>query len=168
VFANLCSTSNVPGCLRRELPFTIFGPNAEIPYSYQGSIGMQQQLGAAASVEADYVFTGERAAAWNATGHNINLSYNPATGTNYPFSDLSRRPYPEWGRVDNWIQQGARSNYHALSLAFVRRMRGNWHEYRGVKVMPTFHPAYLLRNPGSKRDVWEDMKKVRGILQGDE
>jgi hypothetical protein len=143
VFANLCSTSNVPGCLRRELPFTIFGPNAQIPYSYQGSIGMQQQLGAAASVEADYVFTGERAAAWNATGHNINLSYNPATGTNYPFSDISRRPYPEWGRVDNWIQEGARSNYHALSLAFVRRMRGNW-QASGTYLLSTIKDAVAL------------------------
>ncbi len=126
VLANLCSTRNVPGCLRRELPFTIFGPNAVIPHSYQASIGLQRQLGSTASVEADYVFTGERNAAWNATGHNVNLSYNPATGANYPFSDISRRPYPDWGRVDNWIQEGARSNYHALSTGFVRRMRNGW------------------------------------------
>jgi DNA polymerase len=32
--------------------------------------------------------------------------------------------------------------------------------------MPTFHPAYLLRNPSSKREVWEDMKRVRAILNG--
>jgi hypothetical protein len=87
---------------------------------------LQRQLGSSASVEADYVFTGERNAAWNATGHNVNLSYNPATGANYPFSDISRRPYPDWGRVDNWIQEGARSNYHALSTGFVRRMRNGW------------------------------------------
>lgn len=42
----------------------------------------------------------------------------------------------------------------------ITRMRGVWHEYRGVKVMPTFHPAYLLRNPGDKKLVWEDIKKV--------
>jgi len=126
VLSRLCSTANVPGCLRRELPFTIFGPNAEIPYSYQGSLGLQRQLGAVTSIEADYVFTGERSAGWNATGHNVNLSYNPDTGANYRFSDISRRPFPEWGRVDNWVQQGARSNYHALSTAFVRRMRGGW------------------------------------------
>jgi DNA polymerase len=32
-------------------------------------------------------------------------------------------------------------------------------------LVPTFHPAYLLRNPGSKREVWEDMKKVRALLE---
>jgi uracil-DNA glycosylase family 4 len=46
----------------------------------------------------------------------------------------------------------------------ITRMRGNWHEYRGVPVMPTFHPAYLLRNPSDKRVVWEDIKLVMGAL----
>jgi uracil-DNA glycosylase family 4 len=46
----------------------------------------------------------------------------------------------------------------------ITRMRGVWHEYRGVKVMPTFHPAYLLRNPGDKRLVWSDIKQVMGEL----
>ena len=47
----------------------------------------------------------------------------------------------------------------------ITRMRGRVYDYRGVSLMPTFHPAYLLRNPSSKREVWEDMKKVRAILQ---
>ena len=38
--------------------------------------------------------------------------------------------------------------------------RGSWLEYDGIKVMPTYHPAYLLRNPAAKKDVWADMKKV--------
>ena len=42
----------------------------------------------------------------------------------------------------------------------IMRMRGNWREYRGIPVMPTFHPAYLLRTPGDKRLVWDDMRKV--------
>jgi uracil-DNA glycosylase len=46
----------------------------------------------------------------------------------------------------------------------ITRMRGNWHEYRDVPVMPTFHPAYLLRNPADKRVVWEDIKLVMGAL----
>jgi DNA polymerase len=48
----------------------------------------------------------------------------------------------------------------------ITRMRGNWREFRGIPVMPTFHPAYLLRNPASKREVWEDMKLVRDRLRG--
>jgi len=46
----------------------------------------------------------------------------------------------------------------------ISRLRGNWHEYRGIKFMPTYHPAYLLRNPQDKRLVWEDMKKIMGVL----
>ena len=49
----------------------------------------------------------------------------------------------------------------------ITRLRGNWKTYRGIPLMPTFHPAYLLRNPSAKREVWEDMKKVRAILQAE-
>ena len=48
----------------------------------------------------------------------------------------------------------------------ISRLRGRVYEYRGAKLIPTFHPAYLLRNPASKREVWEDMKLVRDLLKG--
>jgi uracil-DNA glycosylase len=47
----------------------------------------------------------------------------------------------------------------------ISRLRGRVFEYRGAKLIPTFHPAFLLRSPDRKRDVWEDMKKVRLLLQ---
>jgi DNA polymerase len=43
--------------------------------------------------------------------------------------------------------------------------RGSWLEYHGIKVMPTYHPAYLLRNPAAKKEVWQDMKKVMAKLE---
>ena len=47
----------------------------------------------------------------------------------------------------------------------ISRMRGNVLDFRnGIKLVPTFHPAFLLRSPDRKRDVWEDMKKVRALL----
>jgi uracil-DNA glycosylase len=47
----------------------------------------------------------------------------------------------------------------------ISRLRGQLHDFRGgAKVIPTFHPAFLLRSPDRKRDVWEDMKKVRELL----
>jgi len=46
----------------------------------------------------------------------------------------------------------------------IGKLRGQFHDYRGTKVMPTFHPAYLLRDPHKKREVWEDMKMVRDLL----
>jgi len=42
----------------------------------------------------------------------------------------------------------------------ISRIRGEWQSYHGIPLMPTYHPAYLLRNPEGKRDVWEDMKEV--------
>ena len=45
-----------------------------------------------------------------------------------------------------------------------RSWRGSWGEYRGVPVMPTYHPAFLLRNAEMKRPVWEDLQKVTGRL----
>ncbi len=44
------------------------------------------------------------------------------------------------------------------------RLRGRFHEYSGLQIMPTYHPAYLLRNPSGKRAVWEDIQKVMEAL----
>jgi DNA polymerase len=51
------------------------------------------------------------------------------------------------------------------SIEPISRIRGREFAFRGATLIPTFHPAYLLRNPSAKREVWEDMKKVRAILQ---
>jgi DNA polymerase len=50
----------------------------------------------------------------------------------------------------------------------ITRVRGRLFDCRGAVLIPTFHPAYLLRNPSAKREVWEDMKQVRAILQGEQ
>lgn len=42
----------------------------------------------------------------------------------------------------------------------ITRDRGSWRTYKGIPLMPTFHPAYLLRNPGAKRPVWEDVQAI--------
>ena len=47
----------------------------------------------------------------------------------------------------------------------ISQMRGEFHDYYGMQLMPTFNPAYLLRDPSKKREVWEDMKRVRALLQ---
>jgi len=51
------------------------------------------------------------------------------------------------------------------STVTISKLRGNWHSYHGIKLMPTFHPAYLLRNPADKKLVWEDIKQVMKELQ---
>ena len=47
----------------------------------------------------------------------------------------------------------------------ISRMRGRFFDYRGIPLIPTYHPSYLLRNPSAKREVWEDMKAVRARLK---
>ncbi len=46
----------------------------------------------------------------------------------------------------------------------ISKLRGEFHDFMGIKVLPTYHPAYLLRNPEKKRAVWEDMKKLMSAM----
>ena len=63
----------------------------------------------------------------------------------------------------------ALGNFAAQTLLHTRvkisQLRGKFHDYQGVKVMPTFHPAYLLRNPQDKRLAWEDLQKIMFELE---
>jgi DNA polymerase len=51
------------------------------------------------------------------------------------------------------------------SDAPISRLRGQFHTYEGIPLMPTFHPAFLLRNPSAKREVWDDLKQVMAELE---
>ena len=46
----------------------------------------------------------------------------------------------------------------------ISRLRGRIYDFRGAKLIPTFHPSFLLRSPDRKRDAWEDLKKARALL----
>jgi DNA polymerase len=48
----------------------------------------------------------------------------------------------------------------------ISAIRGRFHDYHGRRLMPTYHPAYLLRNPGAKKMVWEDVQKIMKVLRG--
>ena len=117
-----CPVNPAPNCVRQSLPGHMIGPVNETTYSYQSSIGVQRQLGASMAVEVDYVSTASRAEVYR---HNINLTYNQATGINYPFQDISRRPFPDWGVVEPYYPDGW-SNYRALQMAFSKRFSNRW------------------------------------------
>lgn len=53
---------------------------------------------------------------------------------------------------------------YLLNKSGIMRLRGKWDSYNNIKVMPTFHPAYLLRNPGAKREVWSDLQQVMKLF----
>ncbi len=46
----------------------------------------------------------------------------------------------------------------------ISKFRGEWFDFRGAKLIATYHPAYLLRNPPAKADVWKDLQKVMALL----
>jgi uracil-DNA glycosylase len=60
---------------------------------------------------------------------------------------------------------GASAAQHLLKTDVpVSVLRGQFHDYNGIPVMVTYHPAYLLRNPSAKKQVWEDMQKIMALL----
>jgi DNA polymerase len=65
------------------------------------------------------------------------------------------------------VTLGATATQNLLETKMpIGKLRGKFHEFHGSKVMPTFHPAYLLRDPNKKREVWDDMKLVKEYLRG--
>lgn len=59
---------------------------------------------------------------------------------------------------------GAVAMRYVMKKEGISRERGSWQEYHGIKVMPTYHPAYLLRNPSAKKDVWSDLQQVMQVF----
>ena len=74
-------------------------PGRQTSYSHQASAGVQRQFGNTMSFEANYVYSGGRLEEPYNT-MNVNLTYNPATGANYPFTDVTHRAFPQWGLVN--------------------------------------------------------------------
>ena len=131
VLANACDvTGNRAGCLRRSVTIEIPAPSEsslaeplhEVSFSHQASVGVQRQLGSVMAFETNYVFTGGRK---EEVARNMNLSYNAATGANYPFTDRTRLPFPDWGLVLGEFMVG-RTNYHGLESSFTKRMNNRW------------------------------------------
>jgi Carboxypeptidase regulatory-like domain/TonB dependent receptor len=122
--ANACDLNgSKPGCIRRAINQEIVYPGRATPYSNQASVGVQRQITTDSSIEVNYVYT-------HGTGeevvHNANLTYNPATGANYPFTtDIAHRPFPDWGVV-LLEYLGGYSNYHGTDVTFTKRFSHRW------------------------------------------
>jgi hypothetical protein len=120
--ARACDINSTPTCIRRAIAQEINYPGRRTPYSHQASVGVQHQLGETMSVEANYVYTAGRL---EETVHNANVSYNPATGANYNFNDITRRPFPDWGVVLLEYLEGW-SDYHGTDLTLTKRFSNRW------------------------------------------
>jgi hypothetical protein len=127
---------------RRSTTGTIASPALDTSYAYQTSVGVQRQLGATMSVQADYIYTANR---HELTTRNINLVFNPATGVNYPFSQA--RVYDDWNIVGMRFSDGA-SNYHGLQTAFTKRMSKRFQLSGTYTLSATWYKNVLPLNPG--------------------
>ena len=139
-----CSVNRSATCLRPAIANNFVAPDLKSPFSHQASLGVQRQLGDTMAVEADWVFTGSRDIL---VGRNINLSYNPATGANYPFTDISRRPFPDFGALTVLRPDGDNS-YHALQVGLTKRMSNRWQASATYSMGAQWNLDQLPLNPG--------------------
>ncbi len=111
-------------CLTRDLQEFVGLPKyVHLPRTFQSSIGVQRQFGNVAAVTADYVYS--KGTHEKDVVDNINLTFNSATGVNFPFATRSTRPYPDWGVVSMNTHLG-RSAYHALQTSLTKRFSNRW------------------------------------------
>ena len=116
--------SGTAPCLLRNLQEMAPIPDyAHIQHAWQSSIGVAHQIGTYMAVEADYVGTFERAE--RSQQDNVNVTFNPATGLPYPYSDVSHRAFPAYGIVGAGPMTG-QSNYRALQTSFTKRLSNHW------------------------------------------
>ena len=119
------NNGNRAGCLQNSLNELVSPPeySTDLGSSWQNSIGFGHQFGTTMAFEADYVYN--KGMNEKDIIDNINLTYNPATGANYPFNDLTRRAFPTWGNISLLSREG-RSSYHGLQTSFTKRMSNRW------------------------------------------
>lgn len=112
------------GCLIRDAQ-EVTAPHdmMRVPRTWQTTVGFQHQFGNSVSAEVDFVYS--KGSDEKDVVDNVNLSYNPATGANYPFADRARRPFPDWGVVSMNTHNG-RSRYRALQTSVQKRFSNRW------------------------------------------
>jgi DNA polymerase len=148
VNAELMFVGEAPGADEDEQGFPFVGRAGQLLTKIIEGIGMKR----------DEVFIG-----------NINRCRPPGNRQPLPAETAACRPFllreVAVVRPKVIVVMGNTATQNLLGVRTpISKLRGHFQEYFGVKVMPTFHPAYLLRDPHKKREVWEDMKKVRDYL----
>lgn len=151
------------GNFNAELMFVGEAPGADEDIKGEPFVGRAGQLLTkiieAIGLKRDEVFIG-----------NINRCRPPGNRQPLPEEASVCRPYLlreiEVIKPKVIVVLGAHAAHNLLEVKTpISKLRGHFHDYFGTKVMPTFHPAYLLRDPHKKKEVWEDMKMVRDLLR---
>jgi Carboxypeptidase regulatory-like domain/TonB dependent receptor len=111
-------------CLLRDLQEQAPIPDySHVTHSWQSSIGIAQQFGSTTALQVDYVQTNSRNE--KSIQDNINLTFNPATGVPYPYSDVAHRAYPMFGVVGAIPHTGS-SDYYGVQSSLTKRLSNRW------------------------------------------
>ena len=146
--AELMFVGEAPGADEDEQGFPFVGRAGKLLTDIMMAIGLNREA----------VFIG-----------NINRCRPPGNRAPEPDETIACKPFLKREiavvRPKVIVVLGATAAHNLLETKVpIGKLRGQFHDYLGTKVMPTFHPAYLLRDPHKKREVWEDMKMVRDFL----
>jgi len=111
-------------CLLRDLqeqaPIPAY---SHVTHSWQSSIGIAQQFGTTSALQVDYVQTNSRNE--KSIQDNVNITFNPATGIPYRYSDVAHRAYPQFGLVGSIPHLGS-SDYYGVQSSLTKRMSNRW------------------------------------------
>jgi hypothetical protein len=111
-------------CLLRDLQeMAPISDYSHVTHSWQSSIGVAQQFGTTSALQVDYVQTNSRNE--KSIQDNVNLTFNPATGVPYPYSDVAHRAYPMFG-VTGAIPHTGSSDYYGMQSSLTKRMSNRW------------------------------------------
>jgi hypothetical protein len=143
------ATGGAPGCFRPAISSQLIAPNAQVPYSWQGSLGVQRQIGDAIGVNVDYVYERQRHNLTNLS--NTNLSFD-ANGIPRNYLIPANDPYPNVAQLAQTFTDLA-SNFHALETSLTKRFTHRWEAsatytlgfLRDADVCPPTAPANVSR-----------------------
>ena len=111
-------------CLLRDLQeMALITDYSHVTHSWQSSVGVARQLGATMALQVDYVQTNSRNE--KSIQDNVNVTFNPATGIPYPYSDVAHRAFPQFGVIGS-IPHIARSDFYGVQSAFTKRLSNRW------------------------------------------
>ncbi len=118
------NNNNAPGCLLLTANEVIMNPKYEkLGENWQTSLGVQHQIGETIGVELDWIYN--HSANEKGIIDNANVTYDPATGAPYPFSDRTKRAFPNWGTVNLSVHTG-RSATQEVRASVTKRFSSHW------------------------------------------
>lgn len=158
---------------RQNIVFGVGSPTAELMFVGEGPGAEEDRLGEPFVGEAGHLLTKMIKAMgfdrWQVYIANVVKCRPPQNRDPEPDEVAACEPFLvkqiESVQPKVIVALGRHATHSLLKTeASISRLRGRWAVYRGVPVMPTYHPAYLLRNPADKRLVWDDLKAVLAAM----